>query len=202
MKDKLKVVFLEDYKVTVAEILMPAANLSEQISTAGREASGTGNMKFMLNGALTIGTLDGANVEICQEVGEENMFLFGLRTEQVNDLIRHGYSPMMYYQNNSWISRILTAMIQGIGAPGRRIAFPDIANSLLLNSPGNIADPYLVLADFEDYCRAQNDASELYRTPEVWNRKGIINTAKSGIFAADRSVLDYDERIWHLTHLK
>ena len=202
VRDHMKVVFLEDYKVTVAEILMPAANLSEQISTAGREASGTGNMKFMLNGALTIGTLDGANVEICQEVGKENMFLFGLRTEQVNDLIRHGYSPMSYYQNNPWISRILTAMMQGIGAPGRTIAFPDIANSLLLAGSGNIADPYLVLADFEDYCRAQREASALYLQPEEWNRKAILNTAKAGIFAADRSVLEYDERIWHLTHLK
>ena len=202
MKDKLKVVFLEDYKVTVAEILMPAANLSEQISTAGREASGTGNMKFMLNGALTIGTLDGANVEICQEVGEENMFLFGLRTAEVNERIRHGYSPMTYYQNNAWISRILTAIMQGIGAPGRTIPFPDIANSLLLSSPGNIADPYLVLADFEDYCRAQTEASALYGQPDAWNEKGIINTAKAGIFAADRSVMDYNDRIWHLNVLK
>ncbi len=201
MKGRLSVVFLEDYRVTVAEILMPAANLSEQISTAGREASGTGNMKFMLNGAITIGTMDGANVEIAREVGEENMFIFGLRTPEVNELIRHGYNAVSYYQNDPWIARILMAMTQGIGAPGRTIAFPDLANSLIMNSAGNIADPYLVLADFEDYCRAQNEADALYRDVTAWNRKGLVNTAKAGIFAADRSVLEYDERIWHLTHL-
>ncbi len=201
MKDRLKVVFLEDYRVSVAEILMPAANLSEQISTAGREASGTGNMKFMLNGAITIGTMDGANVEIAREVGEENMFIFGLRTPEVNSLIREGYNAMNYYQNNSWISRILMAVSSGIGAPGRKVAFPDLVNSLVMSSYGSMADPYLVLADFEDYCRAQNQADALYRKPLEWNRVGLINTAKSGIFAADRSVLEYDERIWNLTHL-
>lgn len=202
VNDKMKVVFIQDYKVTVAEILMPAANLSEQISTAGREASGTGNMKFMLNGALTIGTLDGANVEICQQVGKENMFLFGLLTEQVNDLLRHGYNAMEYYQNNFWIHRIVSAIQHGIGRPGHEIAFPDLAGALLFNSAGNVADPYLVLADFEDYCRAQREADEAYRHTELWNRKAIINVSKAGIFAADRSVLDYDERIWHLTHLE
>lgn len=201
MKDRLSVVFLEDYKVTVAEILIPAANLSEQISTAGREASGTGNMKFMLNGAITIGTMDGANIEIAEAVGEDNIFIFGLKTPEVNNLIRHGYNAVSYYQNNPWLSRIIVAMTQGIGAPGRTIAFPDIANSLIMNSSGNIADPYLVLADFEDYCRAQAEADALYRDSEAWNRKGLINTAKAGIFAADRSVLEYDERIWNLTHL-
>lgn len=201
VNDKMKVVFIQDYKVTVAEILMPAANLSEQISTAGREASGTGNMKFMLNGALTIGTLDGANVEICQQVGKENMFLFGLLTEQVNDLLRHGYNAMEYYQNNFWIHRIVSAIQHGVGSPGHEIAFPDLANALLFNSAGNVADPYLVLADFEDYCRAQREADQAFRHTEPWNRKAIINVSKAGIFAADRSVLDYDERIWHLTHL-
>ncbi len=201
IRGRLKVVFLEDYRVSVAEILMPAANLSEQISTAGREASGTGNMKFMLNGAITIGTMDGANVEIAREVGEENMFIFGLKTPEVNELIRQGYNAMNYYQDNAWIARILMAISTGIGAPGRTVAFPDIVNSLVMNSYGNMADPYLVLADFEDYCRAQNAADALYRDSLAWNRVGLINTAKSGIFAADRSVLEYDERIWHLTHL-
>lgn len=198
MKGKLSVIFLEDYKVTVAEELIPAANLSEQISTAGREASGTGNMKFMLNGALTIGTLDGANVEICEQVGEENMFLFGLKTPEVNELIRHGYNAMSYYQNDPWIARVLLAMTQGLGAPGHTVAFPDIANSLILNGYGNIADPYLVLADFEDYCRAQTEASKLFLDTKEWNRRALINTARSYIFAADRSVHDYDDRIWHL----
>ncbi len=201
VKDKMKVVFIQDYKVTVAEILMPAANLSEQISTAGREASGTGNMKFMINGAITIGTLDGANVEICEQVGKENMFLFGMLTEEVNTLLRHGYNAMQFYQNNSWINRVVSAIQNGVGRPGHEIAFPDIANSLLFNSTGNVADPYLVLADFEDYCRAQREADCVFRNKDEWNKKAIINVAQAGIFAADRSVLDYDERIWHLTHL-
>jgi starch phosphorylase len=201
VNDKMKVVFIQDYKVTVAEILMPAANLSEQISTAGREASGTGNMKFMINGAITIGTLDGANVEICEQVGKENMFLFGMLTEEVNTLLRHGYNAMQFYQNNSWINRVVSAIQNGVGRPGHEIAFPDIANSLLFNSTGNVADPYLVLADFEDYCRAQREADRVFRNKEEWNKKAIINVAQAGIFAADRSVLDYDERIWHLTHL-
>ncbi|MBO6157747.1 MAG: glycogen/starch/alpha-glucan phosphorylase [Firmicutes bacterium] len=201
MDGKLKVVFIQDYKVTVAEILMPAANLSEQISTAGREASGTGNMKFMLNGAVTIGTYDGANIEILDRVGEENFFLFGLRTADVNHLLRHGYDAMSYYVNNPWINRVVSAIQRGIGAPGREIAFPGIANSLLFNNTGNVADPYLVLADFEDYCRAQNFASEVFTDKMAWNRKALINVAMSGDFAADRSVLDYDRDIWHLTHL-
>ena len=201
VNDKMKVVFIQDYKVTVAEILMPAANLSEQISTAGREASGTGNMKFMLNGAVTIGTLDGANVEIYEKVGKDNIFLFGLLTEEVNSLLRHGYNAMQYYQNNSWINRVVSAIQTGIGRPGHEIAFPDIANALLFNSAGNVADPYLVLADFEDYCRAQREADQVFRDKNAWNQKAIVNVSKAGIFAADRSVLDYDERIWHLTHL-
>lgn len=202
VNDKMKVVFIQDYKVTVAEILMPAANLSEQISTAGREASGTGNMKFMLNGAITIGTLDGANVEIYEKVGKENIFLFGLLTEQVNNLLRHGYNPMEFYQNDAWINRVVSAIQHGIGRPGHEIAFPDLANALLFHSAGNVADPYLVLADFEDYCRAQREVDTVYRDKQAWNQKAMINVAKAGIFAADRSVLDYDERIWHLTHLE
>lgn len=201
VNDKMKVVFIQDYKVTVAEILMPAANLSEQISTAGREASGTGNMKFMLNGAVTIGTLDGANVEIYEKVGKDNIFLFGLKTEEVNSLLRHGYNPMQFYQNNTWINRVVSAIQNGIGRPGHEIAFPDLANALLYNSAGNVADPYLVLADFEDYCRAQREADRVFRDKDAWNQKAIVNVSQAGIFAADRSVLDYDERIWHLTHL-
>ncbi len=201
VSDKLKVVFIQDYKVTVAEILMPAAEVSEQISTAGREASGTGNMKFMLNGAITIGTYDGANIEIYDRVGDDNFFLFGMKTDQVNNLLRHGYNAMQYYTNNQWITRVVNAIRSGVGRPGHEVAFPDIANSLLFNSTGNVADPYLVLADFEDYCRAQNHSAKVYRDQSRWNRMAIMNTAKSGDFAADRSVLQYDERIWHLTHL-
>lgn len=201
VNQKMKVVFIPDYKVTVAEILIPAANLSEQISTAGREASGTGNMKFMLNGAITIGTYDGANIEIYNRVGDDNFFLFGMRTAQVNETLRHGYNAMQFYQNNQWIKRVLDLMRSGVGAPGREIAFPDIVNSLLFNSYGNVADPYLVLADFEDYCKAQKLVSSVYVNKPEWNKKAIVNVAKSGGFAADRAVLEYDERIWHLTHL-
>ena len=200
-RDRMKVVFLEDYKVSIAELLMPAANLSEQISIAGREASGTGNMKFMLNGALTIGTMDGANVEICEAVGEENMFIFGLRKDEVRILLQDGYSPMKYYQDDLWIARIINAIQHGFGLPGgRTVSFPDITNSLILGSNGS-ADPYMVLADFEDYCRAQREADQQYKNKALWNQKAIINVAESHIFAADRSVQDYNDRIWHLTKL-
>lgn len=202
VSNKMKVVFLEDYKVTVAEILMPAADLSEQISIAGREASGTGNMKFMMNGALTIGTMDGANVEIYEAVGEENMFLFGLRTPEVRNLQASGYNPLSYYQNDPWISRILNAMQQGIGSDGNTVSYPDIVNSLIIGHGPGTADPYMVLADFEDYCRAHRDADALYRDQDEWNRRAMINVSNSSIFAADRSIQDYSDRIWHLKKLK
>ena len=202
VNDKLKVVFLEDYKVSIAEILMPAANLSEQISTAGREASGTGNMKFMLNGALTIGTMDGANIEICESVGEENMFIFGLRKDEVLDLQRNGYNAMYYYQQNAWLSRILNSIQNGIGrADGPQVSYQDIVHSLIIGNDYGTADPYLVLADFEDYCRVQRIAGEQFKDAKTWNQKAIINVAGAHIFAADRSVQDYNERIWHLTTL-
>ena len=200
--DRMKVVFLEDYKVSIAEILMPAANLSEQISTAGREASGTGNMKFMLNGALTMGTMDGANIEICEAVGEENMFIFGLRKDEVLELQRNGYNAMAYYQNDPWLSRVLNAIQNGVGRPGGpSVAFPDIVNSLIIGNGYGTADPYLVLADFADYHRAQKQAGEQYKDIKKWNEKAIINVAGAHVFAADRSVQDYNERIWHLTTL-
>ena len=200
-KDHMKVVFLEDYKVSIAEKLMPAANLSEQISIAGREASGTGNMKFMLNGALTIGTMDGANVEICEAVGEENMFIFGMSKDEVRQKQQEGYFPMRYYQENMWIARIINAIQHGFGLPGGRVvSFPDITNGLILGTNGK-ADPFMVLADFEDYCRAQRVADQEFRDKSLWNKKAIINVAESHIFAADRSVQDYNDRIWHLTKL-
>jgi starch phosphorylase len=124
-----------------------------------------------------------------------------MKTNQVNNLLRHGYNAMQYYTNNMWINRIVNAIRNGIGRPGHEIGFPDIANSLLFNNMGNVADPYLLLADFEDYCRVQNIASDTYLDSKKWNRMGLVNTAMSGMFAADRSVLEYDERIWHLTHL-
>ncbi len=182
---KLKVVYLEDYRVTIAEKLIPASEISEQISLAGTEASGTSNMKFMLNGAITMGTLDGANVEINDAVGNENMFLFGLTTPEVESIKRNGYNPMVYYQNN----QILRGAIDEIN----NTRFGAIANSLM-----NI-DPYMVLADFADYSVAQQKASALYtENKEQWNRMSLINIANAGIFAADRSIRDYANNIWGL----
>lgn len=183
---KLKVVYLEDYRVTIAEKLIPASEISEQISLAGTEASGTSNMKFMLNGAITMGTLDGANVEINQAVGNDNMFLFGLTTPEVESIKRNGYNPMVYYQNNG----ILRGAIDEIN----NSRFSAIANSLM-NS-----DPYMVLADFADYSLAQQKASNLYANDkQLWNKMSLINIANAGIFASDRSIKDYADNIWGLT---
>lgn len=201
VSSKLKVVFLEDYKMTVAEILIPAAELSEQISVAGREASGTGCMKFMVNGAVTIGTLDGANVEIAEAVGEDNMFIFGLRANEVKQLAANGYNPLVYYQNDPWLSRILNMLQQGIGRGSSLSHYPDIVNSLILGSGSGSADPYMVLADFADYCRAQNEASRVYRNPAEWNQMAIMNTARFPIFASDRSIKEYSRDIWGLKPL-
>ena len=152
-RDKLKVVYLEDYRVTLAELLMPAADISEQISLAGTEASGTGNMKLMMNGAVTLGTLDGANVEICEQVGRDNIFLFGMTAGEVEALKQQGYRPRDLYNANPHIHRAVDAMFAGFG--GR--TYGEIAGSLTGN------DPYMVLADFEDYCRAQRLSGEVYR---------------------------------------
>ena len=192
VRDKLKVVYLEDYRVTLAELLMPAADISEQISLAGTEASGTGNMKLMMNGALTLGTLDGANVEICQAVGEENMFLFGMRTPRVEALKRQGYHPQAYYNDDPAIRRAIDAMYKGFC--GR--TYGEIAGSLIT------VDPYMVLADFEDYRRAQAESGALYQHSEEWARKALLNTACSGIFASDRAIQDYNDRIWHAKKVK
>lgn len=189
VRDKLKVVYVEDYRVTLAELLMPAADISEQISLAGTEASGTGNMKLMMNGAITLGTLDGANVEICQAVGEENMFLFGMRTEQVEECKRQGYRPQDFYNADPEIRRAIDYMNQGF--EGRN--YSEIASSLTGR------DPYMVLADYADYRRAQHDSAILYRNTDEWARKALLNTAGSGVFASDRSIADYNERIWHAT---
>ena len=192
VRDKLKIVYIEDYRVTLAELLMPAADISEQISLAGTEASGTGNMKLMMNGALTLGTLDGANVEICQAVGEENMFLFGMRTEEVEARKAMGYDPRAIYNQNGDIHRAIDEMYRGF--MGRQ--YGEIAGSLTGK------DPYMVLADFADYCRAQAESGQLYRDREAWARKAILNTAGSGVFASDRSIRDYNDRIWHAKIVK
>ncbi len=187
VRDKLRVVYLEDYRVTLAELLMPAADISEQISLAGTEASGTGNMKLMMNGAVTLGTLDGANVEISEAVGTDNIFLFGLKADEAEALKKQGYDPQHFYNNDPLIHRALDAMLRGFG----KRSYGDVAGSLINR------DPYMVLADFEDYLRAQRESAEVYRDRDRFTRMAMLNTAASGIFAADRSIQDYSDRIWH-----
>ena len=193
VNQKLRVIFAENYRVTLAEYLMPAADVSEQISQAGTEASGTGNMKLMINGALTVGTLDGANVEIHREVGDENIFLFGLRTEEVADLYRRGYRPLDYYNSNPRIRRIIDTMRAGICGE----SFADIADSLTMDS--RFADPYMNLADFESYRQIQSIIGNEYANDrDAWNKKSLINIAKAGFFSSDRSIRDYAEDIWDM----
>ncbi len=192
VNDKLKLLFLEDYRVTLAEMMIPAAEISEQISLASTEASGTGNMKFMMNGAVTLGTEDGANVEIHEAVGDDNILIFGMHTPEVLNLQKNGYSPAPYYNNNPELQRALDFIGKGIGG----MQFQSIYNAL------KTQDRYMALADFADYCRAQQHATELYNKPEVWNRMSLMNIAKSGIFAADRSIKDYADNIWHIKPVK
>ena len=194
-KDKLQVVFLENYRVSLAEKLMPASEISEQISTAGKEASGTGNMKFMMNGALTIGTLDGANVEMHQQLGDENIFLFGLTTDQVSQRKREGYRPHDIYLNNHNLKRIIDQITNGFDDG---VSYSNLANLLLFGQGGSPADDYMLLADFDSYCEAHRRALAAYADPQHWNQMSLINIARSGIFAADRSIHDYARDIWHV----
>ena len=194
-KDKLQVVFLENYRVSLAEKLMPASELSEQISTAGKEASGTGNMKFMMNGALTIGTLDGANVEMHQQVGDENIFLFGLTADQVAERKRQGYRSLDYYQQNQALKRVIDQISSGFSD---HVSYSDLTNRLLFGAGGSMADEYMLLADFDSYCAAHQRALETYADQQRWNQMSLINIARSGIFAADRSIAEYAKNIWHV----
>ena len=191
-KDRLQVVFLENYRVSLAEKLMPASELSEQISTAGKEASGTGNMKFMMNGALTIGTLDGANVEMHQQVGDENIFLFGLKANEVSEKKSKGYRPYEYYMHDSYLKAVLDQITRGFNDG---VSYSDLTNRLLFGN-GGTPDEYMLLADFESYREAHERAGHTYRDPARWNRMALINIARSGIFAADRSIRDYARDIW------
>ena len=192
IREKLRVVYLEDYRVTLAELLMPAADISEQISLAGTEASGTGNMKLMMNGAITLGTLDGANVEICQQVGAENMFLFGMNEQEVTARKQMGYRPQDFYHNDPHIRRAIDAMYKGFGG----YTYAEIAGSL------SGRDPYMVLADFASYQQAQRRSGEVYRDRDAWARMALMNTACSGKFSSDRSIRDYAETIWNAHPLK
>ena len=188
LNEKLAVVFLEDYKVTLSEILMPASEISEQISLAGTEASGTGNMKLMLNGALTMGTYDGANVEIHEAVGDDNIFIFGMSTPEVNQLKTEGYNPENIYNSHAVIKSVLEKMYKGINGA----TFEEVANSL------RHADRYMCFADFDSYRGTQAKASETYKDKYLWNKMSLTNIASAGIFSADRAVTDYARDIWKL----
>ncbi len=188
VRGRLKVVYCEDYNVTMAENLMPAADISEQISLAGTEASGTGNMKLMLNGAITLGTMDGANIEIFDAVGEDNIFIFGMKTPEVEELKRRGYNPQNYYNNNAELHNTID-FINRVGIAGKQ--FPEIGGTLLNN------DPYMVLADFADYRRAQQEAVRTYADRTAWNQKSLMNISGAGRFAADRAINEYARDIWH-----
>ncbi len=196
-KDKLQVVFLENYRVSLAERLMPASEVSQQISTAGKEASGTGNMKFMMNGALTVGTLDGANVEMHDVLGDENMFLFGLRADEVAELKREGYIPQRLYNRDPQLRRCLDALRTGFRDG---VTYDDLYQRLLFGAGGSPADEYLLLADFQAYCGAERQMVETYQDQRRWNQMSLHNIARSGIFAADRAVAEYADNIWHVPH--
>ena len=196
---KIKVVFIENYRVSNAEWIFAAADVSEQISTASKEASGTGNMKFMLNGAPTLGTMDGANVEIVQEVGEENAFIFGLSAQEVINYENNGgYNPMDYFNNDQDIRRVLMQLINGEYAPDDPERFRDIYDSLLNTNSSDRADTYFILADFKSYAEAQERVEKAYRDETGWARMAMMNTACSGKFTSDRTIQQYVDEIWHL----
>ncbi len=192
VREKLRVVFLENYNVSLAERLIPASEVSEQISLAGKEASGTGNMKFMINGAVTIGTLDGANVEIAEAVGEDNIFIFGHTADEVEELWRKGYASSYYYNRSENLKKAVDSLQTGYN--GR--SFSDIANYLLYSY--GVSDPFMCLADFDYYCEAHKRLEQRYENREAWNAMALMNIAKAGRFAADRSIREYAENIWNI----
>ena len=203
IKDKIKVVFIEDYKVSSAEWIFAAADVSEQISTASKEASGTGNMKFMLNGALTIGTMDGANVEMYEEVGADNIFIFGMSSDEI---IAHeknkDYNSKDIYNNDWEIKRVLNQMVDGTFSPNDHELFRELYNSLLNPQNGEVADRYFILGDFRAYANTQKKVSEYYMDKEAWAESAILNVAHVGKFSSDRTIQEYVDEIWHLDKIK
>ena len=196
LRDRMKVVFVPNYSVSMAELIMPAADLSEQISTAGTEASGTGNMKLALNGALTIGTLDGANVEIRDNVGAENIFIFGNTTEQVAATRRNGYDPSRHYEENAQMRQAIDQIGAGAFSPDDPGRFRPIVESLLRH------DTYLLLADYASYINAHERVDALYRQPQEWARRAALNVAGMGPFSSDRTIREYADEIWQVKPLK
>ncbi|HSQ42562.1 MAG TPA: glycogen/starch/alpha-glucan phosphorylase, partial [Fibrobacteraceae bacterium] len=186
----LQLVYLENYRVSFAERIIPAADLSEQISTAGTEASGTGNMKFALNGALTIGTLDGANVEMLEEVGEDNMFIFGLTVDQVLALQEKGYQSSAYYQSDADLKRVIDLISSGFFSPEQPDMFKPIVDNLLGR------DSYLLLADFRSFVECQERVAKAYTNQKAWAKMAILNTARMGKFSSDRTIMEYNQDIW------
>ncbi|MEJ6466134.1 glycogen/starch/alpha-glucan phosphorylase [Fusobacterium ulcerans] len=199
---KLKIVFVENYRVSVAEKLFPAADISEQISTAGKEASGTGNMKFMLNGALTIGTLDGANVEIVEEAGIENNYIFGLKVNEIEEMRTKGYDPHVPYNNVQGLKRIVDSLIDGTFNDLGTGIYGNIHRSLMENAPWQQADQYFVLEDFEAYRKAQKTINKEYRDRIGWAKKQLMNIANAGKFSSDRTIKEYADEIWHIEPAK
>ena len=196
----LQVVFLENYDVSSAEVLIPAAEVSEQLSTASKEASGTGNMKFMMNGAVTIGTMDGANVEISEQVGMDNIYIFGMRSDTVRDMYReNNYNPMSIFETNQEIRLAMSQMIDGTLMPDNPAALQDLYHSLLFGSWGSMGDSYFVLKDFGSYSMAQRRLNQDYQDQKKWQKMAVINTAMSGVFSSDRTIREYNDTIWHLT---
>lgn len=199
----LNVVFVENYNVSLAELLMPAAEISQQLSTASKEASGTGNMKFMMNGAITLGTMDGANVEIYDAVGDDNIYIFGMRSNTVLNMYKEGtYNPMMIFEQNAEIRKAMRQMIDGSLFEDHSTILQDIYHSLLIGDNGSMADSYFVLKDFGSYSMANRRIMKDYEDQDMWQKKAIINVANSGIFSIDNTIKNYNEKIWHLGVLK
>ena len=199
---KLKVVFIEDYRVSNAEIIFAAADVSEQISTASKEASGTGNMKFMLNGALTIGTMDGANVEMFDEVGADNMFIFGMSSDEViSHENRHDYNPVDIYNNDAELRKVVNQLVDGTYSPNDHELFRELYNSLLNPQQGQVADRYFILADFRSYANAQQKINDYYKNKSAWRKSALLNIAHVGKFSSDRTIQEYVDDIWHLDRI-